>query len=87
LRFVEPKKWPPALIVIDLISCLGVKDSLNSPDEDEGEMPNANHMGRRRSRAVLYQLSGHYKHQDKIKPKIKISSVSIAFRIKVSLFC
>ncbi|KAF4524635.1 hypothetical protein B566_EDAN014267, partial [Ephemera danica] len=31
-------------------------------------------MGRRRSRAVLYQLSGHYKHQDKTKPKIKITN-------------
>ncbi|XP_059470606.1 potassium voltage-gated channel subfamily H member 8 isoform X2 [Neocloeon triangulifer] len=48
--------------------------ALNSPEEDDDEMPSANHMGRRRSRAVLYQLSGHYKHQDKVKPKIKISS-------------
>ncbi|CAB3379609.1 Hypothetical predicted protein, partial [Cloeon dipterum] len=47
--------------------------TLDSPEEDD-EMPSANHMGRRRSRAVLYQLSGHYKHQDKVKPKIKISS-------------
>jgi len=61
------------------------KDSLSSPEEDEGEMPNANHMGRRRSRAVLYQLSGHYKHQDKIKPKIKISSVSNTSRFIVFL--
>lgn len=39
------------------------------------EAPPANY-GRRRSRAVLYQLSGHYK-QDKIKTKLKLNNVSI----------
>lgn len=38
------------------------------------EAPPANY-GRRRSRAVLYQLSGHYK-QDKIKTKLKLNNVS-----------
>ncbi|XP_065155223.1 potassium voltage-gated channel subfamily H member 8-like isoform X3 [Atheta coriaria] len=36
------------------------------------EAPPANY-GRRRSRAVLYQLSGHYK-QDKIKTKLKLNN-------------
>jgi len=39
------------------------------------ELPNAASYGRRRSRAVLYQLSGHYK-QDKIKTKLKLNNVS-----------
>lgn len=39
------------------------------------ELPPASY-GRRRSRAVLYQLSGHYK-QDKIKTKLKLNNVSI----------
>lgn len=42
------------------------------------EAPPANY-GRRRSRAVLYQLSGHYK-QDKIKTKHKLNNVSIYYR-------
>lgn len=47
------------------------------------EAPPANY-GRRRSRAVLYQLSGHYK-QDKIKTKLKLNNVSIFIRVsKVS---
>ncbi|GLH13144.1 Cyclic nucleotide-gated cation channel subunit A [Gryllus bimaculatus] len=47
------------------------------PDRDangnlDPEAPPANY-GRRRSRAVLYQLSGHYK-QDKIKTKLKLNN-------------
>ncbi|GIY80037.1 potassium voltage-gated channel subfamily H member 8 [Caerostris darwini] len=38
----------------------------------EGCLP-SNHYQRRRSRAVLYQLSGHYK-QDKIKSKLKLNN-------------
>ncbi|KAK9729894.1 hypothetical protein QE152_g15679 [Popillia japonica] len=38
------------------------------------EAPPANY-GRRRSRAVLYQLSGHYK-QDKIKTKLKLNNLA-----------
>lgn len=38
------------------------------------EAPPANY-GRRRSRAVLYQLSGHYKQDN--KHKIKLNNVSI----------
>ncbi|XP_055529062.1 potassium voltage-gated channel subfamily H member 8 isoform X3 [Wyeomyia smithii] len=42
--------------------------------EDESlEIPPGVNMGRRRSRAVLYQLSGHYK-PEKMKTKIKLNS-------------
>ncbi|XP_046965188.1 potassium voltage-gated channel subfamily H member 8 isoform X5 [Vanessa cardui] len=39
------------------------------------EAPSPANMGRRRSRAVLYQLSGHYK-PDKAKSKLKLNNVS-----------
>ncbi|XP_073944158.1 voltage-gated delayed rectifier potassium channel KCNH8-like isoform X4 [Choristoneura fumiferana] len=39
------------------------------------EAPSPANMGRRRSRAVLYQLSGHYK-PEKTKSKIKLNNVS-----------
>lgn len=39
------------------------------------EAPSQANMGRRRSRAVLYQLSGHYK-PDKMKTKLKLNNVS-----------
>lgn len=42
------------------------------------EAPSPANMGRRRSRAVLYQLSGHYK-PEKTKTKLKLNNVSITF--------
>ena len=51
--------------------------NLNITDSNgdiEAEAQSANY-GRRRSRAVLYQLSGHYKQDN--KHKIKLNSVSI----------
>lgn len=39
------------------------------------EAPSPANMGRRRSRAVLYQLSGHYK-PEKGKTKLKLNNVS-----------
>lgn len=44
-------------------------------EDDSLEIPPGVNMGRRRSRAVLYQLSGHYK-PEKMKTKIKLNSVS-----------
>lgn len=44
------------------------------------EFPPASVMGRRRSRAVLYQLSGHYK-PEKVKTKLKINNVSPLSRV------
>lgn len=40
------------------------------------QVPAGCNMGRRRSRAVLYQLSGHYK-PEKVKTKLKLGNVSI----------
>lgn len=53
----------------------------NGPGDDDDEhhdfeIPAGCNMGRRRSRAVLYQLSGHYK-PEKTKPKLKLNNVSI----------
>lgn len=47
------------------------------PEAGDDDAPRDTY-GRRRSRAVLYQLSGHYK-QDKIKTKLKLNNVSIFF--------
>lgn len=50
-------------------------------DEDTGleihqiSRPPGFNMERRRSRAVLYQLSGHLQKQDKTKSKLKINNV------------
>ncbi|XP_055619058.1 potassium voltage-gated channel subfamily H member 8 isoform X2 [Toxorhynchites rutilus septentrionalis] len=58
------------------MSEMSVSDECDSDDgaEDENlEIPSGVNMGRRRSRAVLYQLSGHYK-PEKMKTKIKLNS-------------
>lgn len=56
-----------------LLPFLSLADANGDLDQ---EVPPASYE-RRRSRAVLYQLSGHYK-QDKIKTKLKLNNVSIA---------
>lgn len=54
--------------------------------EDENlEIPPGVNMGRRRSRAVLYQLSGHYK-PEKMKTKMKLNSVSTSGEAKKNRF-
>lgn len=58
-----------------LLGASGGDDGCN-PDF---EVPAGVNMGRRRSRAVLYQLSGHYK-PEKIKTKLKLNNVSRWFR-------
>lgn len=58
---------------ISLLSASG--DDECNPDF---EVPSGVNMGRRRSRAVLYQLSGHYK-PEKIKTKLKLNNVSNTF--------
>lgn len=53
------------------------------PDEETGleihkiSRPPGFNAERRRSRAVLYQLSGHLQKQDKSKSKLKINNVSL----------
>lgn len=59
----------------DTSSALGTSGGDDS-DIGADEFPPASMMGRRRSRAVLYQLSGHYK-PEKVKTKLKINNVSI----------
>ena len=46
----------------------------NSPLDNEGCL-SANHYQRRRSRAVLYQLSGHYRRSVTVKSKLKLNNV------------
>lgn len=58
----------------------GLLGGLGANGGDDGcnpdfEVPSGVNMGRRRSRAVLYQLSGHYK-PEKIKTKLKLNNVS-----------
>lgn len=53
-------------------------DGDNGPHNDF-EIPAGVNLGRRRSRAVLYQLSGHYK-PEKVKTKLKLNNVSTNLR-------
>lgn len=58
----------------------GLLGGIGNGGNDDGcnpdfEVPAGVNMGRRRSRAVLYQLSGHYK-PEKIKTKLKLNNVS-----------
>ncbi|CAG2123214.1 unnamed protein product, partial [Medioppia subpectinata] len=46
-----------------------------SPSEEDGCLPPNNYQ-RRRSRAVLYQLSGHYRRSVTVKSKLKLNNVS-----------
>lgn len=46
----------------------------NGNIDDDGSLP-ANHYQRRRSRAVLYQLSGHYRRSINMKSKLKLNNV------------
>lgn len=60
--------------------CLPDFVSLFSDEETSLEIhqisrPHGFNMERRRSRAVLYQLSGHLQKQDKTKSKLKINNV------------
>lgn len=63
-------------------SILGGGNFDDDDDDDDNnngnglQVPAGCNMGRRRSRAVLYQLSGHYK-PEKVKTKLKLSNVSI----------
>lgn len=62
----------------------GFDGGLDGADDGNGphdfDIPAGVNLGRRRSRAVLYQLSGHYK-PEKVKTKLKLNSVSIFFSL------
>lgn len=68
---------------------LGGPPSGDGGDAEAGEgnnldVPAGCNMGRRRSRAVLYQLSGHYKpEKGGVKTKLKLGNVSNRFQLNV----
>lgn len=63
------------LLVVDLKGGSSLHRCVSDANGNlDPEAPPTNY-GRRRSRAVLYQLSGHYK-QDKMKTKLKLNNVS-----------
>lgn len=58
----------------------GNDDDGDDDDYDDENLVNhrhsASHYQRRRSRAVLYQLSGHYRRSVSVKSKLKLNNVS-----------
>uniref|UniRef100_I3KDM9 Voltage-gated delayed rectifier potassium channel KCNH4 n=1 Tax=Oreochromis niloticus TaxID=8128 RepID=I3KDM9_ORENI len=78
---IVPIKNEKGEVVLFLVSH---KDITENKDQDHDEetgleirqisRPSGCNMERRRSRAVLYQLSGHLQKQDKTKSKLKINS-------------
>lgn len=68
---------------------LGGPSSGDGGDAEAGEgnnldVPAGCNMGRRRSRAVLYQLSGHYKpEKGGVKTKLKLGNVSMSQAISI----
>jgi len=62
------------------VSCVCTEEA--EPEEPE---PASNAYGRRRSRAVLYQLSGHYKSDKPKTGKLKLNNVSFVLREFVAL--
>lgn len=52
------------------------RDDEEEEDELMSHRHSASHYQRRRSRAVLYQLSGHYRRSVSVKSKLKLNNVS-----------
>uniref|UniRef100_A0A8C2ZIQ3 Voltage-gated delayed rectifier potassium channel KCNH4 n=1 Tax=Cyclopterus lumpus TaxID=8103 RepID=A0A8C2ZIQ3_CYCLU len=82
---IVPIKNEKSEVVLFLVSHKDItenKDLDHGNESDTGERrrsrPPGLNMERRRSRAVLYQLSGHLQKQDKTKSKLKINNVSNA---------
>lgn len=63
-----------------LLGGIGVNVGNDDDGNTDFEVPAGVNLGRRRSRAVLYQLSGHYK-PEKIKTKLKLNNVRNYFRL------
>ena len=59
--------------ILDL-NMYNITEAIGYPVDDAEDIPPAAY-ARRRSRAVLYHLSGHYK-QENIKSKLKLNNVS-----------
>lgn len=69
------------IFIIDFVSCVCTEEA--EPEEPE---PASNAYGRRRSRAVLYQLSGHYKSDKPKTGKLKLNNVSFVLSLRLSLY-
>uniref|UniRef100_A0A1B0C0J4 PAC domain-containing protein n=1 Tax=Glossina palpalis gambiensis TaxID=67801 RepID=A0A1B0C0J4_9MUSC len=71
------------LLGLGALPGLGGGTSINDTGDGNGDesinldIPAGCNMGRRRSRAVLYQLSGHYKPEKSVKTKLKLGNVSL----------
>lgn len=71
------------LLGLGALPGLGGGTSINDTGDGGGDesidldIPAGCNMGRRRSRAVLYQLSGHYKPEKSVKTKLKLGNVSM----------
>lgn len=75
-------------LLVSLITLLIVSDEETGLEIHKISRPPGFNMERRRSRAVLYQLSGHLQKQDKTKSKLKINNVrpySSFYVINISL--
>ncbi|XP_049867041.1 potassium voltage-gated channel subfamily H member 8-like isoform X9 [Pectinophora gossypiella] len=81
---IKNEKREVVLFLASFKDITNTKMAAMSTNEDFDSDPNGNldpeapspaNMGRRRSRAVLYQLSGHYK-PEKTKTKLKLNNVS-----------
>lgn len=64
------------IIIIFVSSSIHVLCVCTEEAEPEEPEPASNAYGRRRSRAVLYQLSGHYKSDKPKTGKLKLNNVS-----------
>ncbi|KAL9919191.1 eag-like K[+] channel isoform 2-T4 [Glossina fuscipes fuscipes] len=68
------------LLGLGALPGLGGGTSINDTGDGNGDesinldIPAGCNMGRRRSRAVLYQLSGHYKPEKSVKTKLKLGN-------------
>ncbi|KAM8872840.1 voltage-gated delayed rectifier potassium channel KCNH8-like [Synchiropus picturatus] len=82
---IVPIKNEKSEVVLFLVSHKNITENKDSHHGDESEEesgpavqrsspPRGIHMERRRSRAVLYQLSGHLQKHDKNKSKLKINN-------------
>uniref|UniRef100_A0A1A9Z580 PAC domain-containing protein n=1 Tax=Glossina pallidipes TaxID=7398 RepID=A0A1A9Z580_GLOPL len=77
------------LLGLGALPGLGGGTSLHDTGDGGGDesidldIPAGCNMGRRRSRAVLYQLSGHYKPEKSVKTKLKLGNVTSVLQLRL----
>uniref|UniRef100_A0A3Q1J5R2 Voltage-gated delayed rectifier potassium channel KCNH4 n=1 Tax=Anabas testudineus TaxID=64144 RepID=A0A3Q1J5R2_ANATE len=71
---IVPIKNEKSEVVLFLVSHKDITENKDQDHASEAHRPPGFNMERRRSRAVLYQLSGHLQKQDKTKSKLKINN-------------